>query len=235
MKKVIALIFGVLFSFDSFGITEYKPEEELYIWAESGLNLRERPDFKSEVLAKMPFGEKIICKGRKSGYDYEHNSLKIIDEIKISDNKVSKIEMEGNWVKISFRDIDGYVFDAYLSRFKPLEKEKEAESLFDYFKKGNTYVYLEKKDSTLEYGHDKIVFSNGIFLTNNYHSGAYGFQMIITKFSKEEAWLFIRYLEKYIEGVIQDQSGNINIGKDMGGYKIETHKDITIISGEWAC
>ena len=236
MKLILAIILGIVVPILSFGITEYQPEDKLFIWAESGLNLRESADSKSEVLIKIPFAEEVICKGRKSWYEYLNNSQKLKDKTETTDGKLIEIELKGSWVKVKFGSYEGFVFDSYLSRFKPSIKSNESRSVIEYFKtECDSLIYLEKKDSTLEYGRDKIVFSNGIFMTQNYHSGGSWFQMNLPDFSIEEALLIIRYLDKYAIDIKQKKDGGIWIGQDLGGYTIESYKNLVIISGEWSC
>ena len=110
-------------------------------------------------------------------------------------------------------------------------------SLFDYFKKSaDSLIYLERKDSTLEYGRNKIIFSNGIFMTENYASGGFWSQINLPDFSKEEAFLLLRYLDNHsLTEIIQEEDGTIFIGDNMGGFTIEHFKNMVMISGEWSC
>ncbi len=59
--------------------------------------------------------------------------------------------------------------------------------------------------------------------------------MNMPDFSIEEAFLIIRYLDKYALEIIQKKDSGIWIGQDLGGYTIESYKNLVIISGEWSC
>lgn len=229
-------ILGIVFPILSFGITEYKPGDKLFVWAESGLNLRKSTDSKSKVLTKIPFAEDVICLGRKSWLEYANYSKKLKDKAKTTDGKTIEIEFKGTWVKVKFGKYEGFVFDSYLSRFEPISNDGNLVSLFDFFKQSSdSLIYLEKKDPTLDYGRNKIAFSNGIFMTQNYRSGGSWFQMNLPDFSIEEAFLILRHLNKYAIEINQKKDGGIWIGQDLGGYTIESYKNFVIISGEWSC
>jgi len=236
MNTILKIILAIIFPISCFGITEYQSGNKLFIWAESGLNLRESADFKSNVLIKIPFAKEVICLGYKSWYEYLNDSHKLKDKTKLTNGKTIEIELKGNWVKVKFESYEGFVFDVYLSRFKPFPKKEDFLSLFDFFKEGcDSLIYLEKKGPSLEDGRDKIVFSNGIFMTKNYHSGSFEFQMNLPDFSIEEAFLIIRYLHKDAIEITQKKDGVIWIDQDSGGYTIEPYKNFVIITGEWSC
>ena len=81
MKNSIVVLLVILIQNFLFGITEYKPNDELYVWAKSGLNLRENPNSDAQVLIKIPFGEKVISQDYKNYYEYEYRSIRIVQEV----------------------------------------------------------------------------------------------------------------------------------------------------------
>lgn len=217
-----------------FGITEYQPGDKLFIWAVSGLNLREASDPQSKVLTKIPFAGKVICQSEKSWNSYLDNPQTIKHHTATFGGNPVEIKLKGEWVKVKFGDYEGYVFDTYLSRFQPPMASDEQQGLIEYLTAAcDSVIYLEKR--TRESGRDKILFSNGIYMTHNYHSSGSWFQMILPDFSIEEAFLIIRYLDKYAHEINQKEDGEIWIGQELGGYTIESYKNIVIISGDWAC
>ncbi len=236
MKAVILTALGIILSTQCLAINEYQFGDRLFVWAKSGLNMREAPDANSKVLIKISFGGEVVCQSRKYWDDYLHNSQKINDKIELPSGKSAQIELKGSWAKVKYENYEGYVFDAYLSRFKPAKKAGNAESILGYFKNEfSPITYLEKKDSMLEYGRDKVVFSNGIFLSHNYHPSGSAFQMNVPDFSIEEAFLLIRYLDEYAIKITQSEEGGIIIFQDLGEYQIEGFKNTVIISGAWSC
>ncbi len=237
MKIVLFFFTAIVLAANSYGITEYKPGDSLFVWAKSGLNMRNAPNVSGQILAKIPFGKEVSCKGRKSWFDYVKYSKTITDIVQDEEHGgVCQIEMKGQWVKISYDGIEGYIFDAYLSRFKPKSRGGDITRLFEYFKnRCDSVIYLERKVPNLEFGRDKVILCNGIFATQNYHSGGYNFQMSIPDCSIEEVFLILRYLEYELSGIIQKEDGGILIGQDLGGYTIESFKNFVIVTGEWTC
>jgi hypothetical protein len=237
MNLKLLILFNFIFCYNGYGILEYQPNDQLYVWAESGLNLREKPNSSSEVIAKIDFGNMIICKGKKSEDQYFNHSEIIIDQIKGSETKEFSIKMKGNWVKVSFENLEGFVFDAYLSKSKPIKlKENNEVGFLDYFNlESESLNYVEKKDSLSESGREKIAFSNGKYLMIYYDPGGIGFKLIVPDFSIEEAILLIRYLDKDYTEIAQTDKGEINIEQQMGGYQIKFYENIVIINGGWGC
>ena len=179
----------------------------------------------------------VICKGRKSENQYFNQSEFITDQIKGAETKKFSIRMKGNWVKVSYKNFEGYVFDAYLSKSKPIKLKGNNEvGVLDYFNlESKSLNYLEKKDSLSESGREKIAFSNGKYLKIYYDPGGIGFKLIVPDFSIEEAILLIRYLDKDFIEITQSSNGEIGIEQQMGGYQIKFYENIVIINGGWGC
>ena len=234
MKALLITLLSLLMSVPCFGIIDYQPYDSLFIWAESGLNMREHSSSSAKVVTKIPFGAGVKCMGEKSWHEYVYGSQKIQDKTETSEGKPVQVTLKGNWVKVKYDGYEGYVFDAYLSKLKPPQKRNGNTYLFEYFKEAcNSLTYLEQRKLTSESGRNKVLFSNGGFLTEHYNKAGLSFQMSIPDFSIEEAYLLIRRLDNYAVTITQDKEGVIKIGQDAGGwYTIESFKDIVIISGE---
>jgi len=231
--SIAALLCFVLF--ECSGITHYKAEDRLYSWAKSGLNLRVAPRFDSAVLLKIPFGQEVICKGYKYIDQYWNDSETVIDKSELTRGGAVGIKLKGTWVKISVGDLEGFVFDAYLSRFKPIKVAPKLGNIIEYFELVcDSLIYLEKKNPEFEAGVDRIVFCNGGFYRHDYYSGGSSFQLILPECSMEEAYLLIRYIDNYAFGISQ-QKDEIIIDQEMGSYKIEVCNNVTIIYGGWSC
>lgn len=144
MKKIrCILIFLILF------VNVSLQAERYYVWAPSGLNVRESPQKDGKIIGRLDFGEFI----EKDFLDIEVESD---DPYKISEigiksqiipeedgKKVKKpaIKIIGNFVEILYKGKKGFVFSGYLSRlptFKVIEKSKDHtifESEIEYLKR----------------------------------------------------------------------------------------------------
>lgn len=115
-----AFIFGVtgLYAADN-----YEVGDTLYVWAKSGLNMREGPGTNSEVLTSLSFGTQVIII-EKSDISY---NIKACDPTP-PDYELGKSDpliLYGHWVVV--RDSSGqvgYVIDQYLLPILPVEKTK---------------------------------------------------------------------------------------------------------------
>lgn len=238
MKYVLTILIAIVISNESFGIINYLPNDELYVWAESGLNLREGKNFKSQIIRKIEFGEKVLCQGYKTEYHYHNKSITIIDEIEFSKGQEYSIELKGIWVKVKYKDTEGYLFDAYLSKVKPIKTIKHSQTLFQYFKENfGVANYLVKKDPEKEVGMNKVVLNNGLFFTEYIDSNKYGFKIIMPDFSIEEIILLYNHLGLYTDRTdsILQKKNEFWISQECGEYSIKQFENIVIINGNFGC
>ncbi len=74
-----------------------------YVISEDGLNIRTAPDLNAEIIFTLKKGSKVQIK-----------------EISKSITITLPNGYNGNWIKINYEQIHGYVFDAYMSELKPI-------------------------------------------------------------------------------------------------------------------
>lgn len=105
--KFFPLIFFLLFWLNSAisSSTASIDTNANFVIAQSGLNLRASPSIKGEVLALIPFASRIIYLSELSFGKHEIDLGSPV-------NDVDKVE--GHWVKVKYKNITGYVLDAYL-------------------------------------------------------------------------------------------------------------------------
>ena len=235
MRNQIICLFVVFLIQTGNCITEYGIGDTLYTWAASGLNVREAPNTRSKVIDKANFGEPVLCKGEKHWQEYLYGSVKIKDVQPIGDKETKTLTLKGNWVFVKYKDIEGYVFDAYLSKLQPPAKESNIYILESFKKEFGVVKHIGPQDSLSESGGNKVVLGNGAFLEEHYSESGGGITMTIPHFSIEEALLMIMYYDGYALDIIQKGENTIEIHQETGGYTISTHGNITIISGEWGC
>lgn len=68
--------------------------------AQSGVNLRQKPEIKSDVITKIPFGDYLVATSDCQQYN-------LVDAISI-DNK------QGVWIEVNYKGKQGYVFSAFI-------------------------------------------------------------------------------------------------------------------------
>lgn len=61
---------------------DYKNGDSLYVYAQSGLNLRDKPSFNSKIILTIPYGDKVQILGKEGLQEYEG--------------------ITGNWCKIKY-------------------------------------------------------------------------------------------------------------------------------------
>jgi hypothetical protein len=108
-----------------------------YVWAKN-LVLRGAPDSKSAELAKLPFGSAItIISSHEAAVNYQDAVLHLYAS---ADSPAGDLVLSGQWQHVQAQQNDGWVFDAYLSRYPSPQaadpvNHKEAESELDFAKR----------------------------------------------------------------------------------------------------
>ena len=227
--KITLVVMGLMAPILGAAIVTYQAGDELHVWAASGLNMRKAPALQSEVIAAIPFGAAVISRSNKTINEYQYHSQQHTDRGTTFDDKPFAVKLRGNWVKVSYNGVEGFVFDAYLSSWAPLSDPGAFTSVSDYFKQVcDTAIYLERRDTVTTLGTERIVFSNGGYVSSYFHTGGFGFQMNLPEYSVEEAYLLLLHLNKQVSGIIQDENGKIHVGWNAGGFTIESYRSISI-------
>ena len=174
----------------------YKTEDTLYVWAKSGLLLRNGDTANAKVISSIPFGTRIILK--EAIY---HDSLDITIREKKGPARtnINTIDwnIKGSYVKIHCSKGTGYVFSGYLGHLKPFQNDRS--TYLDLLKQN---FKLIKTDTTIiEYGHIIDHFFEDGLVMQEISSG--GGRVVIKKFffpkeRFEELYLIINYKLDYL-------------------------------------
>ena len=189
--KTIAIYILLSISTISNGINQYKVGDTLYIWANEGLNLRMDKNIKSKVIQNLKFGSIVLSNEAKSDKD---------EDFKLVTNYKNKREenLKGNWLSVRIGELEGFIFDAYLSKYKPVEKEEN----YTEFLSNNLILISEKnyediEDQEVYESCTKRIYSSGsIIEIKNYNEATEQF-ILIMDFSFEEAILLTEQIENY--------------------------------------
>lgn len=157
MKLIFSVIFTI-FNFNLVFAQHYMIGDTLYVVALSGLKLREAADSNGPVNNVLKNGEQVV--------------IKETDQL-VEDN----IEgFNGHWVKIQSlsSSIEGYVFDAFISRYPVLKKYESIQGyIADNWKDHDLYGFLPKmlEEYTLKIFNPEgchVSYSNGSDGEGNY-------------------------------------------------------------------
>ena len=178
-----------------YGQTFYHEGDTLYVWASSGLNIRESFEKSSEIIGNISFGEKIVI--LKTG-DNKSTELRVKSSCLIDSKPTNEFFLKGKMTMIRYKELEGYVFDAFLSRFTPIPTEyilfnfnEFLENKFDTLQILKTYT----GDNTSE----QIILSNGINIYTKTVSTCGQITYIIPDITFQEGFLIayrLLHLEK---------------------------------------
>ena len=121
MKKQILFLVCCLASLHSTAIDFYQPGDTLWVWAKSGLNIREQPDAHAKILGKTAFGGQVITT------EQQDVALPYAIEVIKKQEGGQGLELIGYWAKIKYKNLTGYVFDAYLSKLPAMTDQPAIE------------------------------------------------------------------------------------------------------------
>lgn len=110
----------------------YNDGDTLFVWAQSGLILRDAPDLKSKKIAALPFGTIVVPKMHKQT-DGNEISIEVISSCIYEGQNYSGYKIPGNWVQVSANGKTGYVFDGFLSKYPPPNSQEQFEWKFDSY------------------------------------------------------------------------------------------------------
>lgn len=168
--------------------------KKLYVFAESGLILRDSPSQWGKQVDLIPFGEQVevlaLDKNEPLGTPVE------VQEI-------TDFVISGHWKKVNYKNQIGYVFEGYLSPFPApklaLDEPISEDRYFDEIIGGGTEKYnvLKSKKSDSEqdeiYGYEQS-YNLGIQRIVRYEEFAGDVEIIIPEISLQEAYLLSRAL-----------------------------------------
>lgn len=198
------------------GITGYSQSDTLYVWAMSGLALRETPDLKGNKLDAVPYGAIVVAQDWKFFNDENKIQVEATPGYKSGETTSPPVILQGRFAHVLFQGKKGYVFDGYLSRFPPPQYKiceigehknwRCFETMDDY---GAREFGLKSQKIVREaggmYGTMKSVFGNGMVIDRWFDKGEIG-RIILPDLSLEEGFLFFSLFENYEQKVRRPSS-----------------------------
>ena len=105
IKKLPILLFLIGYSIGLIAQkSRFKENENVYVWATSGLNMRALSDAKSPKMGTIPYGTKITV--------LPDIGVKVPFEVE----EFKGFVVKGYWLLVKYGDTEGFVFDGFLSR-----------------------------------------------------------------------------------------------------------------------
>lgn len=120
-KQIFLLSILTFVSINSYSQKILTKGDKYYVWANSGLNLRESCSRSAKIITTIPYGEIVTIDSTQSEYNFE---AEIFGSIKVKEKWTPSHSIRGYMVKISYKNNEGYVFDGFLSKLKPFDKDK---------------------------------------------------------------------------------------------------------------
>ena len=223
---------------NAFSIDEYKTGDALYVWAPNGVTLRTEKSEYSGKIRTIKYGEVLVALTSREIYDNPQGSILEIDLDKNNREDEEDFSLKGCWVKVTYENSTGYIFDGYLSKLKPMiGKESFIEYSDRSFKKLKVFKDFEDKkgDHQKQY---HVIYDNGIMIDmeDNIFSSNCGIRSYFLPLSVEEAYL-IFYARFYSTSSEYSSYKKINseisqFEFELGGMTI-SHSFNYVVVSEW--
>lgn len=113
-------------------IRYYNEGDTLYVWAQSGLVLRDAPELKSKKITSLQFGTIVVPKTHKETVGIEV-FIEVIPTCIYEGQNFSGYKIPGNWVQVSANGKTGYIFDGFLSKYPPANSQEQEEWKIDSY------------------------------------------------------------------------------------------------------
>jgi Bacterial SH3 domain len=185
--------------------TSYKPGDKLFVCSREGLSLRELAGTNGKIIDVVPYG---------AGLEVQPNSKPPIF--------FTSSNITGTWAKVKYQNKEGYVFDGFLSRLKPMPVSQQERGLNDLiiflkqqFKVSTETTTPPEKIYTDYY---KIQFENGVeYESKNYEGGSViNVSFPVSTITFQEVFLLARqaYPEFFTRNKCPYQPGNMECNVD---------------------
>jgi Bacterial SH3 domain len=212
-------------------------QDSIYVWARSGMNLRETPDFNGKKITTLPYGTlvrvveyaQVVKSWSELAGDIEEP---VVIQHKVMKNKKNNAAyiIEGSWVKVISAGKEGYVFDAYLSRMPPhktgtMSGEESIDSNLL-----NLHTYLQEQIGLAHQASKLTVYKDG---TSVHGSGQL---WIFPEIGRHDGYLLINYFFNLENCVAKGKKGAGVFLKDdweEGDYELEFEYEINSRDGFW--
>ena len=184
-------------------IGAYQPGDTVYVWAVSGLTLRESPSLRSAKLEVIPYGTALVLQNWSGQHD---SKVEAMPKNKIGDTDIPALVLKGDFAQVSYKGKTGYLFDGYLSKLPVFRnipaKNQDAAHREDFtdWATRNFSLLQKTQKGAVEYGNPfsiKWVFGNGI-LQDVWGEKDGNTRVLLPDVSMEEAFLLFNFMTDYM-------------------------------------
>lgn len=234
----------LLFLFSGIYTLTAQENELKYVWAKSGLIIRDTPSITGNRIGKLAYGDSIrVVEKTEKRY-----MMKVLEIEEDTRSVLNDFYLKGNWVKIMVEDEEGFVWDGYLSRFPALQfisyTNLELIETWANREFGVTREISSKPILNSDYSKREITFTNGISLNSEITGGGGSEVIVIPGARINEGFLLFDlndYFNEYAEPgfdqyrILIESDSSIILISEFGEISIKQDGDKLIIFSEGGC
>lgn len=224
--KVISLLFLtiVLLLSSTFSLAEnisnslYKEGQVLYVWANKGAKLREQPSIQSKLIHILPYGASVST--LKQDEKMISHQIDFFSQKKNSNANQPKVILKGHWIKVKYKNNEGYIFDKLLLSFSPVKNNEDIDEYVirefklnnvKKFKKVTKEKFENKVFEYIEY-HEVFTSKENSVILDVIQGEGYGGEITISDLSFDNAIVFFsKLLPPTDENIYFDYKSNSSL------------------------
>jgi len=160
-----------------------KPVEQLNVWAIKGLALKQQPAMSAKTILTIAYGQPVnVIDAKFFG----------TATMPVKNNSLIKT-LKGNWIKVSYKGKQGYVFDAYLLKIPPflIDQFGVSESEEDYLKRNYGVARTNRVKGKDGYEKTTTSYKNGNISIESFFDGCIDTELYLKGLTYQEALVFM--------------------------------------------
>ncbi|CAM3637626.1 SH3 domain-containing protein [Mucilaginibacter galii] len=171
------------------GSVRFNRGDKVNVWVLKGIKLYKSPDSKSTITSTIPYG--VSVEVLSTGTD----SLKAWQGKITNDITPVPVTLKGYWLKVKYGQIEGYVFDGYLSKMPCLKLNENGspEEVDTYIKrnyKGYTKRMIKKVVQGVDSEETTYYYKGAIILEESSGDGCWDTNVYFKGISYQDVQLF---------------------------------------------
>ncbi len=191
MKLLHCTVFLFLVYFNVKAVSNYKKGDKIYAWNIAGLQMRNTPSIKSPLLKNIEYGSVVEI------IDDQLNQKPLLNKIFKAQKGKEDFILKGFWVKVRYKNIEGYVFDYYLSTLQPFKitQNHKFEDLKSYLQRVFGNPIFTHKETNKKYGGYENYYTynkNKVTLKETSFDGCFDTVVQMDNISLEESYLIFK-------------------------------------------
>ncbi len=211
------ILMTLFFSHPAQAADDIKSGDVLYVWAKTGLNLRQSPSIYAKKLSILMPGSRVEVLG------FTQKSF-AIETLAATEEEENPFVIKGNWILVQVGDVQGFVLDTYLL---PIAAPKDGQSMKHYLIARSEEISALGNEDEAEYSFGANAIDG---MSINYESGEdyRNISIELPNFTIEDGFVFYNFF-KDIQSKSTAEDASVSLFKNWKEELLLYSEDAEII------